>query len=240
MSLDRLTETQRTMEARYRMPYNWLHAPHSIRWAHKEGLSRIVRKWIRAQDRLLDVGCGDAWYTARFADTGATVTGIDVSERAIGFAKIICPKATFVVGSADHLPFPDGSFDVVTCIQVIEHLTEETGQNALQEFRRVLRPGGLMIISVPSTLRPLSTAHLRHYTPGSIRAFVEPYGTIESISGHEQHSRVLTVIRKLFENRIWSLPFAAKWFYEKIYFPRWNACPIQKANNLVVCVRTTS
>lgn len=225
------------MERRYAVPYNWLEPAFSMRWAGKQGMANIVLAWIRPGMNLLDIGCGDGWYAARYVQAGAVVSGIDVSARSVGFASLLVPSGHFLVGSATVLPYPNASFDVVTCLQVLEHLTDAEGAQALTAFRRVVRPGGKIIISVPSTRRRLSAAHLRHYTPKLLRETLAPYGTVEEIVGQERHHPVSLGLRKLFENRFWRLPKAAEWFYTKVYFPRWNRAPLTHANNLVCLLR---
>lgn len=238
LSSEELRNKQQMMEARYSLPYNWLHPKYSIRYSHKQGLFAIITQWIRKDASLLDIGCGDGWYTARFGEMGATVTGIDPSERAIGFAKLIYPRGAFLTGTGEALPFPAKQFDVITCIQVLEHLTEAAGEKLLKECCRVIKPGGYLIISVPSTLRSLaeSKAHLRHYTPESLLQVVAPFGRKKGFVGHEFHSRIVRRMKNLFENRWYFLPRAARFFYERYYFPRWNQGPVEKCHNLVICL----
>lgn len=225
------------MERRYAVPYNWFEPAYSMRWAGKQGMADIVLSWIRPGMSLLDIGCGDGWYAARYVEAGAVVHGIDISARSVGFASLLVPSGRFLVGSATQLPYPDHSFDVVTCVQVLEHLTEEDVAQALAAFRRVVRPGGIVIISVPSTQRRLSAAHLRHYTPEMLRDALTPYGMVTEMVGQERHSRLTLGLRTLFENRFWRFPLMAKWFYTHIYFPRWNRVPVERANNIVCVLR---
>lgn len=230
-----LTEKQHVMERRYSLPYNWLEKPYSIKWAHKFGLISIILKFIQSGDRVLDVGCGDGWHSSMIAEKGAIVTGIDYSERAIGFARLINPASTFDIGSATTLPYPDKSFDVVTCIQVLEHLDQTSVDQALAEFKRVIKDKGRIIISVPSILRPLSKAHLRHYTIQSLRDMTKNLDGISTLKGHELSNAMSLNMRKLFENRIFFSQIFAKIFYEKIYFRYFNEVDPQKANNLIIC-----
>lgn len=232
-----MREDQKAMERRYSVPYNWLHPEYSMRWVHKEGLLRIVAGMLESGSRVLDVGCGDAWYSARMASRGLEVTGVDVSERAIAFARLIVPDARFEVGSATSLPFPDASFDAITCIQVLEHLTEDEVAAAVNEFARVLRPGGKLVVSVPSARRPLSRAHLRHYTEDSLRETLAPFGVGVSVAGHEGDGRAVRFVRKLMDNRFWLLRRPAKAFYEGWYFRAVSSTGVSRAANLVAIAR---
>jgi SAM-dependent methyltransferase len=98
---------------------------------------------------LLDFGCGDAskigpWAKARNLD----YTGIDVSDTAIEMARTRGFDARRV-DDASRLPFEDECFDVIICLEVLEHLF--LPHLALKEFWRLLRPKGIVIVSVPNT-----------------------------------------------------------------------------------------
>ncbi len=230
-----MTKQARIMEARYGVPYNWLHEPYSSRWAHKEGLCRIVLGFLGTAKDILDYGCGDGWYAARFTAIGS-VTGIDISERAIGFAKLIVPEGKFLVDRSISILLPDRSYDIVVCLQVLEHLPEADVAAALLEFRRVLKPGGRLIVSVPSIHRPFSKAHLRHYTPETFKSTLTAVGEVEEMVGHESSSRFALWSRKLLDNRLWLARAAARVFYERMYFKFWNLVPAEKGNNLIAVV----
>lgn len=111
-------------------------------------LQMLYEQHIAADSVCLDVGCGDAgtsgpWLT----DHTARYVGVDVSEPAVSMAR----AAGFdvrLISDATSLPFADGSFDVVTCIEVFEHLFAP--DRAAAEIARVLRADGLLIATVPN------------------------------------------------------------------------------------------
>jgi 2-polyprenyl-3-methyl-5-hydroxy-6-metoxy-1,4-benzoquinol methylase len=98
--------------------------------------------------RVLDVGCGTGMNSERIARSGHSVVGVDLSEEAIakyrarGFEGQSCDIE-------EHLPFGDGEFDTAFCSEVIEHLVNP--EVALREIRRVLRPGGELVLSTPNS-----------------------------------------------------------------------------------------
>jgi SAM-dependent methyltransferase len=94
----------------------------------------------RAGSRLLDVGCGTGRVSARAASLGALVSGVDVAPSMVAAAAARVPDGSFVVGSAEALPFADGSFDAVVANFVLLHVGRQDA--ALREMARVLRPGG--------------------------------------------------------------------------------------------------
>jgi SAM-dependent methyltransferase len=99
--------------------------------------------------RVLDVGCGSGWSSMMLARAGFPTVGLDVVKK---FE--VEPEAglEFRTGSAEDLPFPANSFDVVCAYQVLEHIPDPV--RALQEFSRVVRPGGFVCIVGPNLLSP--------------------------------------------------------------------------------------
>jgi methionine biosynthesis protein MetW len=97
--------------------------------------------------RCLDVGCGDGGTSGPWLTEHADYLGVDVSESAVEMARERNLEVQLIEDAAD-LPFPDETFDVGVCTEVLEHLFEP--QKALAEIRRVLRPGGRVITTVPN------------------------------------------------------------------------------------------
>lgn len=100
--------------------------------------------------RVLDIACGTGYGTAELAHVAQHVVGIDVSPETVEAAKKTYAGAntTFQVADATKLPFPDGSFDLITAFEVIEHL--EDWPALLSEARRLLAPDGQFIVSTPN------------------------------------------------------------------------------------------
>ncbi|MEO8100386.1 MAG: methyltransferase domain-containing protein [Acidobacteriota bacterium] len=101
-----------------------------------------------AGKRVLDVGCGTGYGTAELAKSAAEATGVDISSDAIDYAASHYSAVRFALHSAAELPFADGSFDLITSFELIEHLSDWRG--LLQQARRVLQPAGLFIVSTPN------------------------------------------------------------------------------------------
>ena len=76
----------------------------------------------------------------------AKVTGLDYEIALLDWVGL--PDATLMQGSAESLPFTDNSFDVVSCLQVLEHLKEP--DKAISELKRVLKPGGFACVATPT------------------------------------------------------------------------------------------
>jgi len=112
-------------------------------------LSTLLAKRAGAQ-RIVDVGCGDgsATHLVRNLDARNTVIGVDWSATALAQART---RGLLVIqGGVDTsgLPLPDGCADIVIMSELIEHLVDTDA--AVDEVRRVLRPGGVLLLSTPN------------------------------------------------------------------------------------------
>jgi SAM-dependent methyltransferase len=95
--------------------------------------------------RLLDVGCGSGVAAAIASGLGAAVSGLDATPELLDYARKRAPDADFRQGEMEWLPYPDGSFDIVTGFNSFQYAASPV--NALAEARRVCRPGGLVMIA---------------------------------------------------------------------------------------------
>lgn len=102
--------------------------------------------------RILDVASGEGYGSAMLAAHAAEVIGVDISEGAIRHAsdKYVAPNLHFVQGSCAALPLPDAAVDMVVSFETIEH--HDQHEAMMQEIKRVLRTGGLLVISSPDKL----------------------------------------------------------------------------------------
>lgn len=105
---------------------------------------RSVRDALDGPDgrRILDLGCGKGRFAAYLRADGAEVVGLDLSAKMLGRAQGL----DRVRGSALRLPFAASAFDGVAAVEVFEHLPPDQLDNALIEIRRVLKPGGRLVI----------------------------------------------------------------------------------------------
>lgn len=146
-------------EAERYMP---LHAQNTIRGRAKHLFNqftynvwrRELKRFAKTQPdrplKIVDVGCGpgfllgclEGWFPS------AELTGIDQSDDLLRVAKARCPKMLPLEGDATALPLPDGYADVAFALHVVEHLPHP--DQFLTEARRVLRPGGMLVIATPN------------------------------------------------------------------------------------------
>lgn len=126
--------------------------------------------------RLLDAGCGPGGLVKQYVDMAEQVVGVD---RYASTFQEPAEISTLIESDLDTLPFPDASFDVVTCSWVLEHLREP--QNVFAEISRVLKPGGHFLFITPNKrnyvvwLRRLMPNHLGRRATRAIYARDEDF-----------------------------------------------------------------
>ena len=159
----------------------WLRADstHTDRY---RGLLELAAPALHADARVLDVGCGSGNLLAKLPPCRAF--GVDVEPA------ILRDRGRCAGGAAEALPFHAGAFDVVFCSEVIEHVPDP--DRLVAELRRVLRPGGVAVVSTINRLslrairkgKPLtgkmhSIQHLREYTSGSLHRQLRRHFAVE-------------------------------------------------------------
>lgn len=140
-------------------------------------VARIVENLKIPKAKILDVGCGTGANLEMLADFGEA-EGVDVSTEALDFCQT---RGLHNVrqGEAERLPYEDKSFDLVTGLDVVEHLDNDVA--GLQEMRRVLRPGGRALLFVPAFMflwgvQDDISNHRRRYTIASLKKAVGEAG----------------------------------------------------------------
>ena len=128
---------------------------HVARWYDRifggmnAGLRGIGLKMFPPHERMevLDVGCGTGIQLASYQHAGCRVTGIDASPAMLEVARRrLGREASLNVGDAAHMPYPDRAFDLVLAATVLHEMPPAVRTAALGEMKRVLRPGGRMLL----------------------------------------------------------------------------------------------
>jgi SAM-dependent methyltransferase len=113
-------------------------------------LERVLAegKRLNRRPRVLDVGCGEGHFAVALTRSGAEVVGVDVAEEPLRRARARHPNLDVRLAEPEApLPIEDASFDVVWAGETIEHVADTAGW--LSELRRVLRSGGMVLLSTP-------------------------------------------------------------------------------------------
>lgn len=145
---------------------------------------RRIRRY-RAAGRILDVGCGRGLFLHVMRRAGWSVAGVESSQETAGEASAAY-GVEVVAGDPPEWPFLPGSFDVVTLNHVLEHLPDPA--DWIRACRRLLSPGGLLVVSVPNlgSLQAIVgnrdwfhldvPRHLHHFTRRGLHALLEREG----------------------------------------------------------------
>ncbi|MBY8996685.1 MAG: methyltransferase domain-containing protein [Candidatus Thorarchaeota archaeon] len=128
-------------------------------------IDRVFRLANHTPSSILDVGSGNGAIIGYYSEYGYETVGIEVSESAVKQASKQFPGTKFIHYDGLHFPFGDSSFDTILLNDVLEHISYDDIEQVLAEIHRVLKPNGLVYISVmnrwqliePHTLIPLLT-----------------------------------------------------------------------------------
>ncbi len=156
--------------------------------------------------KILDFGCGSGYLVSELSKAGYEAYGLDVSEEAIQYGKRQGINNIEVI-DRHRISYPDGYFQAVLALDVLEHLEDESW--AIKEMERVLAPGGILVVMVPAFrflwgVQDEVAHHFRRYTmPGLLKAIGK--------------SSNLSLIRKTYFNTLLFGPIAVvrmltRWF----------------------------
>jgi len=146
-------------------------------------LERVLERELVGQQpkHILSLGCGPAeglsWLMT-FTNPGGSVVGLDLESM---HARRLPKGVRFVVGSLENAPLEDRSFDAVLALDVLEHLDDDG--KGLSEAARLLRPGGLLLVTVPAVpslwgAQDIVSEHRRRYTKSSLKRLLDASGLL--------------------------------------------------------------
>jgi 2-polyprenyl-3-methyl-5-hydroxy-6-metoxy-1,4-benzoquinol methylase len=128
------------------------------------GQAHQAAAWLPSGQRLLEIGCSAGYLTRFFKDKTDRIVGFDINFPALQSAKERNREHSVICGSVEKLPFLDDSFDAIVMLEVIEHIDSDVA--AVNEVRRVLKPGGTLILSTPNV---------------GMFAFLDPYNVRKAV-----------------------------------------------------------
>ena len=170
-----------------------------------EDMPKIVKLFKkRSVKKVLDLGCGSGRHVVYLAEHGFEVYGIDIAEAGIQIAQDWLRRndlnADFKIGNLfRELPYKDGFFDAVISIQVLHHARIKDVRDAIKEIERVLKPEGLVFITVPGRrsggkIRPIIVKSAKKIEP---RTYVPLKGSEAGLPHYIYNTNLL---RKDFRN----------------------------------------
>jgi SAM-dependent methyltransferase len=129
-----------------------------------ECLRRAAQEFLpsRPAPQLLDVGCGHGFIHPYLRGYGMEVTGVEIAAEVLDLAREANPGVTYAAYDGKTLPFDAASFDIVLAVCVMHHVPPAAWTALLAEMRRVVRPGGLVLIFEHNPFNPLTRYIVAH------------------------------------------------------------------------------
>jgi len=176
--------------------------PECVREIRYEHIHRYAfARQLVAGKRVLDAACGEGYGSALLAGTASSVTGVDLSTESVEHARGRYQASNLEFQAADclDLPFEADRFDCIVSFETLEHLADHDG--LLREFRRVLRPGGFLLLSSPDKaiysekLQNRNEFHVRELYRGELETLLKAHFPAYRLWGQ----------KLLFHSALWSL-----------------------------------
>jgi SAM-dependent methyltransferase len=215
-----------------------LDSGYARRMGHHE-LHAELLKWLSPQQHphVLELGCGPGKYVGLLANSGFQVTGVDPLRFPTWEQLESNPKVTLIPGVyGESLPFADHSFDAVVCLSALLYFDDP--HRGLEEMKRVLKPGGMLLVRTVNRLnfytsrtgKLLDPASKQLYSPDELRSLVQGHGFL---------------VRHTFTHGFWPPVLTDFWWYlQCVWLPHWLQALIsdltpraRRVNSTVVCER---
>lgn len=208
-----MDETQGLQDREYLFPYHYLPEAGGgdFRWSpywswgykYLSGLD-VVLDHLRARQfaSLIDVGCGDGRFLRELTATGraARMVGVDYSERAIALARALNPGLDF--RAADITAGDVGqTFDVVTLIEVLEHIPPPQVPAFVASLRKLMHPESILLVTVPHANEPVIAKHFQHFRSADLRQAFAGQFELEQLFCFDRRSPTVNLLQRLLFNR---------------------------------------
>ena len=158
---------------------------------------------------LIDIGCGDGRFTREIGIRFPLMNlkGVDYSLRAIALAKAMnqdMPDLRYEQVDVTKVNFIN-KYDVAILMEVFEHIPLDEANEFLAGVRNTLNEGGILLLTVPHSNKPVEYKHFQHFTIESIKSFLSPYFEVVEIIPFEKKGFMRILLNKILCNRLFIL-----------------------------------
>lgn len=207
------------------------------------GIERVLNTLEELQfDSLLDVGCGDGRFLAEASERFPKIAtmGIDYSERAINFAKSFNPSLSYKwedITKSDS----EQRFDVITLIEVLEHIPPSSIADFLNAINSRLNSNGTIVLTVPHKNKPLQKKHYQHFDSDTLESTLKGTFSRVDIYPFDKKSRLERKIWKFLggagKNYLITNPKINNWLYQRVKRNCFERIEESKCQRLLAIVR---
>jgi len=205
-------------DAQYTFPYHYLPS------LEKGSVFRLHRKLARGLDymtymsfveeiiykyepeSLLDIGCGDGRLIHMIKNFVPKITGIDLSYRAVAFARAFNPDVEIICG--DIADLSNHQYALVTLIEVLEHIPDNQIKGFVKNIARLVKTDGHLLITVPTINLPIIRKHYRHYNLEMLENTLKPFFYTERYWWLYRRGLVERFMRFVLYNKFYVLNFS--------------------------------
>lgn len=249
---------QKVQDVQYEFPYHYLVSCGNGNFSQSRSLSWGYIYWSYVEyvcgqaaqidpENVVEIGCGDGRVITEMMrrKIGKTHTGIDYSGRAIALARalnegvrFLCIDITDSAGKSEDDPLW-GKYDLAILVEVLEHIHPDETAHFIESVRAALRPGGRLIVTVPSVNKPLNKKHFRHFDGETVKSILEPFFQVDRMQFINGTNRLVRTVFFLISNQTYSISSARiwMWFY-KLYKKRCLVSDPGRGNRIFVqCTR---
>lgn len=215
-----MTDKFKLQSEQYEFPYHYLvdlgsrEFVRNLDWgldylSYIQKVLDLTRKYLKRD--ILDVGCGDGYLLYNLTrdpnfDSEVKAVGVDIDERAVKFAQAFShglPVSFRLQDIADY----DEHFSLITTVETLEHIPDNMLPTFTAHIDRLLMPGGVLIISVPSNVREVIDKHFRHYDLDTIKAYFPAYRLLEAHFVTARKNILYQLVARLLAGRHFNLNY---------------------------------
>jgi len=230
MTQRRLRGKQEIQEVQYEYPYHYIpkwengvfSQLHYWSWGFRYlgGMQVVLDQLARLSfGSVVDIGCGDGRFLREVAKRypNARLLGVDVSERAIQLARAMNPTLEYKAINIVEESLPD-SFDVVTLIEVLEHIPPQQVASFLKAVVDNTKDSGWLVLTVPHANVAVLNKHYQHFTSHHLQALLSPYFQGVAFIPFDVRSKVMAILQRLIGGRghhfVLTNARLLSWFYQ--------------------------